>query len=85
MGWVLNPEDWYLLPSEIPGAGQEDPIVMSNVRCNFDHDIDTDVTKCKLSEGRDKFLNSCTHEDDVGLKCYDVSWSGVRLGMTAKK
>ena len=57
MGWVLNPEDWYLLPSEIPGAGQEDPIIMSNVRCNFDHDLDTDITKCKLSEGNDKFLN----------------------------
>ena len=77
MGWVLNPEDWFLSPSEIPQAGQEDPILMSNVRCE---DLDTDITKCKRSEGVDKFLNSCSHEDDVGLKCYDVSWSGVRLG-----
>ena len=58
---------------------------MTNVRCNLDHDLDTDIRKCKNSEGVDKFLNSCTHEDDVGLKCYDVSWSGVRLGMTAKR
>ena len=85
MGWVLNPEDWYLSPSEIPQTGQEDPILMSNVRCNYKSNMDTDITRCKKSEGVDKFLNSCTHEDDVGLKCFDVSWSGVRLGMTAKR
>lgn len=82
MGWVLNPEDWYLQPSELPPAGQNDPIIMSNVRCG---PLDTDIRKCKFAEGKDKFLNSCKHEDDVGLKCYDVSWSGIRLGMTAKR
>ena len=50
---------------------------MSNVRCE---ELDTDLTKCKKSEGEDKFLHSCTHANDVGLKCYDVSWSGIRLG-----
>ena len=63
-------------------AGVSDPIVMSNVRCG---PLDTDITRCKLTEGRDMFLNSCTHADDVGLRCYDVSWSGIRLGMTAKR
>ena len=58
-------------------TGQEDPILMSNVRCE---ELDTDLTKCKKSEGEDKFLHSCTHANDVGLKCYDVSWSGIRLG-----
>ena len=82
MGWVLNPEDWWLYPSEIPHAGVSDPIVMSNVRCG---PLDTDITRCKLSEKRDMFLNSCSHSDDVGLRCYDVSWSGIRLGMTAKR
>ena len=82
MGWVLNPEDWWLYPSEIPQAGVSDPIVMSNVRCG---PLDTDITRCKLSEKRDMFLNSCSHSDDVGLRCYDVSWSGIRLGMTAKR
>ncbi len=82
MGWVLNTEDWYLNPSQIPAAGQSDPILLSNVRCG---PLDTDIRYCKLSEGTDKFLNTCGHEDDVGLKCYDVSWSGVRLGMTAKR
>ena len=63
-------------------TGQEDPILMSNVRCE---ELDTDLTRCKKSEGEDKFLHSCTHANDVGLKCYDVSWSGIRLGMTAKR
>lgn len=82
MGWVLNPEDWDLKSDEIPSVGSEHPILLSNVRCD---PLDTDVTSCKLSEGTDMMHNSCTHEDDVGLKCYGLSWSGVRLGMTAKR
>ena len=82
MGWVLNPEDWNLLPIDIPQAGLQDPVLMSNVRCG---PLDTDLTKCRLSERTDLFYNSCTHGDDVGLKCYDVSWAGIRLGMTAKR
>ena len=30
-------------------------------------------------------MNSCTHQYDVGLRCYDISWAGLRLGMTAKR
>ena len=82
MGWVLNPEDYEILPADMPNAGLGDPILMSNVRCA---PLDTDLTRCKLSERSDMFLNSCTHADDVGLKCYDVSWAGMRLGMTAKR
>ena len=47
--------------------------------------LDTDLAKCKWSERRDAFLHSCSHDSDVGLRCYDVSWSGIRLGMTAKR
>ncbi len=82
MGWVLNPEDWDLLPIDIPAAGDSDPILMSNVRCG---PLDTDLTTCKRAERSDLFFNSCTHSDDVGLRCYDVSWAGLRLGMTAKR
>ena len=82
MGWVLNPEDWDLRPIDIPQAGISDPIVLSNVRCG---PLDTDLTKCKRAETKDLFFNSCTHAEDVGLRCYDVSWAGLRLGMTAKR
>ena len=54
------------------------PVLLSNVRCD---PLDTDITKCKLSERRDMFLNTCDHTDDVGLRCYDVSWAGIRLGI----
>ena len=55
----------------------DSPILISNVRCD---PLDTDITKCKLSERRDMFLNTCDHADDVGIRCYDVSWAGIRLG-----
>lgn len=42
MGWVLNTEDWEIPPSLLPREGSDDPILMSNVRCDR---IDTDITK----------------------------------------
>ena len=53
----------------------------SNVKCT---NLDTDILECD-AETENDFENSCTHADDVGLRCYDVSWSGIRLGMTARK
>lgn len=29
--------------------------------------------------------NACTHEQDVGLRCYDPHWAGIRLGGTAER
>ena len=82
MGFVLNKEDWKLEASEIPEAGRHTPIMMSNVRCGA---LDTDIRNCKRAELVEDFSNSCTHEYDVGIRCYDVSWAGLRLGMTAKR
>ena len=82
MGFVLNTEDWKLQPYQVPKEGMTDPILMSNVRCN---ELETDIRTCKKAERADDFMNSCSHEYDVGLRCYDVSWAGLRLGMTAKR
>ena len=82
MGFVLNPEDWKLERNEVPVASDSEPILMSNVRCQ---ELDRDIRTCKRSEKRMDFVNSCSHEMDVGLRCYDVSWAGMRLGMTAKR
>ena len=82
MGFVLNTEDWRLQPNEIPKEGADDPILMSNVRCG---DLETDIRRCRRAETQQDLLNSCSHEYDVGLRCYDVSWAGLRLGMTAKR
>ena len=82
MGLVLNPEDWRLERNEVPAADESEQILMSNVRCQ---ELDTDIRKCKMAEGFGDLVNSCSHEYNVGLRCHDVSWAGLRLGMTAKR
>lgn len=53
----------------------------SNVQCTED---DLDITQCK-SERLPHVENSCTHEQDVGLRCYEPHWAGVRLGVLAER
>ncbi|XP_069940275.1 protein bark beetle isoform X3 [Cherax quadricarinatus] len=79
MGYVLNPEDWFLEPSNIPPDGQTARILLSNVQCD---EFDTDITKCK-TEVLWELENSCSHAEDVGIRCYPGTWAGIRLGMTA--
>ncbi|RZC38585.1 uncharacterized protein BDFB_002499, partial [Asbolus verrucosus] len=80
LGYVLNPDDWYLERNEIPSAGTAEDVILTNVQCD---DIDLDITKCK-AETKDNFENSCTHENDVGVRCYKTSWAGVRFGALAE-
>ncbi|CAB3370904.1 Hypothetical predicted protein [Cloeon dipterum] len=81
LGLVLNPDDWFLERADIPEAGTSEPIFMSNVQCNED---DLDLTLCRAEREGD-FENSCTHENDVGLRCYEPSWAGMRLGVLAER
>ncbi|XP_044255606.1 protein bark beetle isoform X2 [Tribolium madens] len=81
LGYVLNPEDWFLKPSETPSAGMSEDVILSNVQCD---DFDLDITKCK-AETKGNFENSCTHENDVGIRCYKSSWAGVRFGALAER
>ncbi|KAK4322844.1 hypothetical protein Pmani_006428 [Petrolisthes manimaculis] len=81
MGYVLNPEDWLLQPANLPPEGQVASIVMSNVRCD---EFDTDITRCK-SDLYEELENSCSHSEDVGLRCHAGAWAGIRLGMTARE
>lgn len=76
LGLALNPEDWNLERNEIPSAGVTERIILSNVQCD---DYDLDITKCKAEQSKD-FENSCTHDNDVGLRCYETSWAGIRFG-----
>ncbi|XP_042894789.1 protein bark beetle [Parasteatoda tepidariorum] len=73
LGLVLHPEDWLLEQSEFDSSRYE--ILLSNIQCTFQ---DTDITFCKSER---KFENSCSTK--VGLRCYQPSWSGLRLGMAA--
>ncbi|XP_050673785.1 protein bark beetle isoform X2 [Leptidea sinapis] len=81
LGLVLNPDDWFLEPNEIPNAGTTENIILSNVECT---EFDNDITKCK-AETIDSFENSCTHENDVGIRCYETSWAGVRFSVIAER
>ncbi|XP_045494665.1 protein bark beetle isoform X1 [Colias croceus] len=81
LGLALNPDDWFLEPNEIPSAGITEDIILSNVECT---EFDNDITKCK-AETVDSFENSCTHENDVGIRCYETSWAGVRFSVIAER
>ncbi|XP_023022507.2 C-type lectin domain-containing protein bark beetle isoform X1 [Leptinotarsa decemlineata] len=81
LGYVLNPDDWNLERSEIPSAGTTENVILSNIQCD---DFDLDVTKCR-SETSSDFFNSCTHENDVGVRCYKTSWAGVRFSSLAER
>ena len=45
---------------------------------------DTDLTRCQF-EGVGDIENTCSHTRDVTLRCYDVTWAGVRFGVPSKK
>lgn len=81
LGLVLNPDDWNLLRNQIPDAGTSEKILLTNVQCN---EFDTDITNCK-ADRVDHFENSCTHDHDVGVRCYESSWAGVRFGVLAER
>lgn len=83
LGLALNPIDWRLQRSEIPGAGTTEDILLSHVRC-LDHD--TDITKCRAERHHlGEFENSCSHEMDVGVRCYEGAWAGMRFGVLAER
>ncbi|XP_013178489.1 PREDICTED: uncharacterized protein LOC106125730 isoform X1 [Papilio xuthus] len=81
LGLALNPSDWFLEPNEIPSAGTTEDIILSNVECT---EFDNDITKCK-AETVEHFENSCTHDNDVGLRCYETSWAGLRFSVIAER
>ena len=55
--------------------------MVRNIVCD---EFDTDLSKCRSDIERE-LENSCKHQDDVGLRCYPLSWAGIRLGVTAKE
>ncbi|XP_019892680.2 protein bark beetle isoform X1 [Musca domestica] len=83
LGYTLNPKDWRLLRSQMPAAGLTEDVIVSNVQCT---EHDRDITRCKaeyLWQG--DFENSCSHENDVGIRCYEGAWAGVRFSMLAER
>lgn len=42
------------------------------------------MTQCK-AERKPHIEQSCSHEQDVGMRCYEPHWAGVRLGVLAER
>ncbi|XP_062547876.1 protein bark beetle isoform X1 [Armigeres subalbatus] len=83
LGLALNPRDWRLQRSEVPGAGTTENVLLSNVRCT-EHDID--ITQCRAEKSsQGDFENSCSHENDVGVRCYEGAWAGLRFGVLSER
>ncbi|XP_034949444.1 protein bark beetle isoform X2 [Chelonus insularis] len=81
LGFTLDPNNWYLERSQIPSAGTNENIILSNIQCTED---DIDISKCKAEHAGD-FENSCTHDNDVGVKCSEAAWAGLRFGSLAER
>ncbi|XP_055855042.1 protein bark beetle isoform X1 [Episyrphus balteatus] len=83
LGYTLNPLDWRLHPSQMPGVGTTEDVIVSNVRCT-EHDVD--ITKCRSERiSRGEFENSCSHDNDVGVRCHEGGWAGLRFSMLAER
>ncbi|XP_070163334.1 protein bark beetle [Polyergus mexicanus] len=81
LGFILDYENWFIERSQIPNAGINEDIFLSNVQCT---ENDNDITKCRAEKEQD-FENSCTHSNDVGVRCLEVAWAGLRLGPLAQR
>ncbi|XP_018046380.1 PREDICTED: protein bark beetle [Atta colombica] len=81
LGFILDFENWLMERSQIPNAGINEKILLSNVRCT---EYDNDITKCRAEREQD-FENSCTHENDIGVRCLEAAWAGLRLGPLAQR
>lgn len=83
LGLALNPNDWRLQRNEVPNSGTTEDVILSHVQCT-EHDID--ITKCRAERAsRGEFENSCSHETDVGIRCYEGAWAGLRFGVLAER
>lgn len=47
-------------------------------------DEDLDITECRAEKDME-FENSCSHNNDVGLRCHEPKWAGVRFGVLAER
>ena len=79
MGLIVDP-NYYLFGTLFKEDPREsEPILMSEVDCD---PLNTLIFECQFTPRKD---HTCTHEDDVWLKCLPPTWAGVRVALTAQK
>lgn len=78
MGLILDP-NFYLYSKKLyQDHRQNDAILMSEVQCDS---LDTNLFECRHTSLSD---HTCTHEDDVWIKCLRPGWAGIRFGMASQ-
>lgn len=55
-----------------------EPILMSEVQCDS---LDLSIFECRHTKHAD---HTCTHMDDVWIRCVKPGWAGVRMGVHAQ-
>ena len=75
LGMVVHPNDWKSYVSN-PGASFQ-TIWRSYVRCD---ELDMNIMECKADHEDD---HSCTHEQDVYVRCKPPTWAGISFLATA--
>lgn len=73
LGLIVDPDLYFYRVKR----SSHEPIVMSEVQCDR---LDTDLMECRHTKGRDQ---TCSHEDDVWVKCLRPGWAGVHFGLHA--
>ncbi|KAL5280481.1 hypothetical protein ACFFRR_004453 [Megaselia abdita] len=83
LGYTLNPFDWRILRADMPSLGTTEDVILSNVQCTVH---DTNIHSCK-SEKLDlgEFQNSCNHDNDVGVRCFEGAWAGLRFSAISER
>ncbi|VDP78607.1 unnamed protein product [Echinostoma caproni] len=82
IGLVAHPKNWYPKSSVRQSIREsadrwfnssEAPIHIANLKC---HGYETDLFECR-HDGPDE--HSCTHQDDLVIRCHRPRWAGVRV------
>lgn len=78
MGLILDPNFYIYYKKLFNDHRSNEAILMSEVQCDG---LDTNLFECRHTSPND---HTCTHEDDVWLKCLRPSWAGIRFGMASE-
>ena len=81
MGYVVDPTI-YVYSKWSPEErirSQHKPILMSEIQC--EPSLDTNIFECMYTREND---HTCTHQDDVWIRCLKPSWAGIHMALTAR-
>ncbi|RNA26979.1 bark beetle isoform X1 [Brachionus plicatilis] len=78
MGLVVDPNFYIYSKKLYKDHRLNEAILMSEVQCDR---LDINLFECRHTSQSD---HTCTHDDDVWLKCLRPSWAGIRFGMASQ-